>query len=152
MATWGEFARAAPAVAKHGHSLLYRTGKGSGLLTTVRGDGLPRLHPITLAVVEDRLVAFIIVNSPKATDLSEDGRYALHSHLDLQQPHEFSVRGRARPIDDPATRAPIAADWPFEADRGYRLYEFLIEHAVAGERPTPRDWPPRYTSWRDRAV
>lgn len=151
MATWGEFARAAPAVAGHGHSLLYRTGKGSGLLTTVRGDGLPRLHPITLAIVEDRLVAFIIVTSPKATDLFEDGRYALHSHLDLQQPHEFSVRGRARPIDDPATRAPIAADWPFEADDGYRLFEFLIEHAVAGERPTPRDWPPRYTSWSDRA-
>jgi hypothetical protein len=152
MATWGDFARAAPAVAEHGRQLLYRTGQGSALLTTVRGDGLPRLHPITVAVVDDRLVAFIIRDSPKATDLSDDGRYALHSHVDLQQPHEFSVRGYARPVDDPDTRAAIAADWPFQADDSYRLFEFLVGHAVAGERPTPRDWPPRYTSWRAQPV
>ena len=148
MAGWAELEAAAPAIAKHGRALLYRTGKGSALLSTVRGNGLPRLHPITLAVVDARLVAFIIVDSPKARDLAEDGRYALHAHLDLQQPHEFSIRGRARPIDDPARRAAIAADWSFEPDDGYRLFEFLIEHAVAGERPTPNDWPPRYSSWR----
>jgi hypothetical protein len=148
MAGWAEFEAAAPAIATAGRDLLYRTGKGSALLTTVRGNGLPRLHPITLAVVDDRLVAFIIVDSPKARDLAEDGRYALHSHLDLQQPHEFSIRGHARSIDDPATRARIAANWSFEPDDGYRLFEFLVEHAVAGERRTQNDWPPRYTSWR----
>jgi hypothetical protein len=148
MAGWAEFEASAPAIAAAGRDLLYRTGKGSALLTTVRGDGLPRLHPITVAVTEGRLVAFIIADSPKARDLAEDGRYAMHSHLDLQQPNEFSVRGHARPIDDPATRTGIAANWSFEPDEGYRLFEFLVEHAVAGERPTPEDWPPRYASWR----
>ena len=148
MAGWAEFEAAAPAIASAGRDLLYRTGKGSALLTTVRGDGLPRIHPISVAVVDGRLVAFIIVDSPKARDLAEDGRYAMHSHLDLQQPHEFSVRGHARPIEDPATRAGIAANWSFEPDDGYRLFEFGVEHAVAGERPTPEDWPPRYSSWR----
>jgi len=148
MAGWAAFEAAAPAIANHGRELLYRTGTGSALLSTVRGYGLPRLHPITLAVADGRLVAFIIVESPKARDLAEDGRYALHSHLDLQQPHEFSIRGRVRPIDDPSTRTAIAATWSFEPDDGYRLFEFLIEHAVAGERPTPDDWPPRYMSWR----
>jgi hypothetical protein len=112
------------------------------LLTTVRGGALPRIHPITLAIVDDRLLAFIILDSPKARDLAEDGRYALHSHLDLDRPHEFSVRGRARAVDD---------GWPFGVDDSYRLFELLIDHAVAGTRATAHDWPPRYTSWRSSA-
>lgn len=148
MATWGEFSTAAPALAEGGRALLYRSGRGSGMLATVRGGGLPRVNPITLAVVDDRLVAFIILDSAKATDLEEDGRYALHAHHDRAEPHEFLVRGRARPIDDAEIRDRIARGWPFEVDASYRLFEFLVEHAILGERPTPNDWPPRYTSWR----
>ena len=148
MASWAEFAEQASAIASAGHALIYRTDKGGGLLSTVRGDGLPRLHPISVAVTAGRLVAFIIVDSPKAKDLAEDGRYAFHAHHDPDIPNEFVVRGRARPIDDEA-RAGIAAAWYFEVDDTYRLFEFDIEHAVLGERASPRAWPPRYTSWRD---
>ena len=151
MATWAEFAERAPEIAAAGHALLYRTDKGGGLLTTVRGAGLPRIHPISVAVTAGRLVAFIILDSPKARDLAEDSRYALHAHHDPDVPNEFVVRGRARPIDDEATRAGIADAWYFEVDDTYRLFDFEIDHAVLGERPTARDWPPRYRSWRDAA-
>jgi hypothetical protein len=145
--TWGEFAAAAPTLAEHGRRLLYRTGTGTALLSTVRGDGLPRIHPISVAIVEDRLVAFIN-ESPKATDLATDGRFALHTHQDPAAPDEFEVRGRARPIDDEATRARLAAAWYFDPSEGYRPFEFLIEGALLGARESPDDWPPRYTSWR----
>jgi hypothetical protein len=147
MATWGEFAAAAPELADRGRRLFYRTETGEALLATVRGDGLPRIHPINVAIVEDRLVAFITA-SPKATDLATDGRFALHNHQDPSVPNEFQVRGRAVAIEDDATRARIAASWYFEAGDEYRLFEFTIEHALLGERPGPDDWPPRYTSWK----
>jgi len=146
MATWSEFAAAAPALAAHARRLFYRTETGEALLATVRGDGLPSIHPIYLAVLEDRLVAFI-TSSPKAVDLATDGRYALHNHQDPDAPDEIQLRGRARPIDDAATRARFAGAWYFETDETYSLFEFLVEHALLGERG-PDDWPPRYTSWK----
>jgi hypothetical protein len=158
MATWAEFAEQAPTIASSGRGLIYRSevGRaseiGRALLATVRGSGLPRIHPITVAVTAGRLVAFIILDSPKVRDLAEDGRYALHAHQDPTVPNEFVVRGRARPIDDKPTRASIASSWPFEVDDTYRLFEFGIDHAVLGERASARDWPPRYTSWRDPAA
>ncbi len=41
-------------------------------------------------------------------------------------------------------------DWPFEADDTYRLFEFDIENALLGKRPTVNDWPPIYTRWSSR--
>lgn len=151
MATWGEFEAAAPAIAAAGRQLIYRTETGQGLLATVRGAAPPRVHPIYVAVIVDRLVAFIIDASPKAVDLAEDGRFALHAHQDPAVPDEFLMRGRARAIDDEAERAPFAAAWYFQASDEYRLFEFHVEHAVHGARGGPDDWPPRYTSWRSAA-
>jgi hypothetical protein len=147
MATWAEFAAAAPGIAAMGRQLLFRTGTGEALLATVRDAAPPRIHPINVGIVDDRLAAFILA-SPKAEDLRLDGRFALHAHQDPVVPHEFLVRGRVRPIDDPATRARFAAAWPFTPDDAYLLFEFLIDHAVVGERPTADDWPPRYRSWK----
>lgn len=147
MTSWGEFEAAAPELATHGRQLLYRTAEGEALLATVRGGGLPRVHPINVAIVEGRLVAFI-TSSPKASDLASDGRYALHNHQDPAVPNEFQVRGRAVSIDDEAVRARIAGSWYFEAGDEYRLFEFLIEHALLGQRAAADEWPPRYTSWK----
>ena len=147
MATWVEFERAAPEMAAAGSRLFYRTTTGEALLATVRGDALPRIHPIYVAILEGRLVAFLL-RSPKATDLAEDGRFALHAHQDPDAPHEFVVRGQAQLIDDEAARRAMADAWYFDIDDGYRLFEFGIEHAILGERASADDWPPRYTSWR----
>jgi hypothetical protein len=152
VATWAEFETAAPDVAAAGRRLLYRDGRGQAMLATVRGkDEPPRMNPITLAIVDGRVFAFIL-QSPKLVDLERDGRYALHSHHDPAAPSEFALRGRARLVADPAVRAAAAAEWDFEADDTYRLFEFSIDSALVGERPTADDWPPKYTSWRSTAA
>jgi hypothetical protein len=134
-------------MAAAGRRLFYRTTTGEALLATVRGDALPRIHPIYVAILEGRLIAFLL-RSPKATDLAADGRFALHAHQEPEAPHEFVVRGRAEPIDDQAAQRAMAGAWYFDIDDGYRLFEFGIEHAILGERASADDWPPRYTSWR----
>ena len=148
MVAWHEFAAAAPQLAEQGQRLFTRTGTGEALLATVRDDLPPRIHPINIAIVDGRLLAFVIVGSGKLTDLAADGRYALHAHQDPAAPHEFQVRGRAREVTDARQRAAAVAAWPFEADNGYRLFEFSIEHAVFGERASADDWPPVYSSWK----
>jgi hypothetical protein len=148
MATWDQFETAAPDLAARGRRLIERRGAGEALLATVRGEGLPRIHPINVAIVDGRLLAFLIVGSAKLGDLAADGRYALHAHQDPAEPHEFLVRGRAVEISDISLRAAAAAAWAFEVDDGYRLFEFTIAHAIFGERGDPDAWPPVYTSWR----
>ena len=150
MVAWADFATAAPELAAKGRSLFERRGDGEALLASVRGDLPPRIHPINVAIVDGRLLAFVIVGSAKVADLADDGRYALHAHQDSSAPHEFQVRGRAREVTDPTARAAVASAWSFEVDDGYRLFEFGIEHAVFGERASADDWPPVYTSWRTK--
>jgi hypothetical protein len=146
MATWKQFAAATPDLAAAGRALLYREDHGAAMLATVRDREPPRIHPISVGIVGDGLYAFIL-KSAKRVDLERDGRYALHAHLDPVAPNEFSVRGRARIVGEPV-RSTVAAGWFFEADEGYELFEFDIELAVLGERPTADDWPPQYTTWR----
>jgi catechol 2,3-dioxygenase-like lactoylglutathione lyase family enzyme len=146
--SWHEFAAADPELATTGRRLLERSGVGEAFLATVRGDAPPRIHPINVAVVDGRLLAYLIVGSAKLADLDANGRYALHAHQDPAEPHEFQLRGHAREVADPAIRHAAAAAWPFAVDDGYRLVEFSIEHAVLGERADPDAWPPRYRSWR----
>jgi hypothetical protein len=146
--SWSDFAAAEPQLAEQGRALIYRRGDGEGLLVTVAGDGLPRVHPINVGVVDGRLAAFIQDKSAKARDLESDGRYALHAVYDPTQPHEFLVRGRALRLTDPAIRAELAKDWFFTVSDAYPLYELMVEHVVLGERPTADDWPPQYRMWR----
>jgi hypothetical protein len=150
MASWGEFAMAEPDMARRGRELLYRRGDGEGFLVTVAGEGLPRVHPINVGVVGDRLLAFVMGGSAKARDLEADGRYALHAHQDPAEPHEFLVRGKAQRVDDQALRAEAAKGWFFSVLDENPLYELSIEHAIVGERGSPDEWPPRYRSWRAR--
>jgi Pyridoxamine 5'-phosphate oxidase len=148
MPSWNDLERASPRIATEGRRLLERSGIGEGLLATVRGDAPPRIHPVHVRIVDGRLLTFVIVGSAKAGDLASDGRYALHAHQDPAAPHEFLVRGRAIAVTDARSRAAAAAEWSFEIDETYDLYELSIDHAVLGERATADDWPPVYTSAR----
>jgi pyridoxamine 5'-phosphate oxidase-like protein len=151
MLTWSEFKEAAPGLATEGERLLRRGEIDEALLATVRGDGLPSIHPIYVRVVGDGLYAFVL-RSAKRTDLEQDGRFALHTHQDPGAPSEFSVRGRARSVEAGAVRDLVAATWWFEVDDSYHLFEFTIEAAVLGVRADADEWPPRYTSWRAPAA
>ena len=145
MATWSEFVSADPDMAAEARRLLYARGDGEALLATVRDDDPPRIHPINVGVVDGRLYAFLL-RSAKRIDLERDGRYALHTHQDPADPGEFSVRGRARLIDDDGVRAAVGASWFFTVDETYELFEFQIESAILGRRG-PDEWPPRYSRW-----
>ena len=145
MATWTEFETADSEMAAEARRLLYARGDGEALLATVRHDDPPRIHPINVAVVDGRLYAFLL-RSAKRIDLERDGRYALHTHQDPADPGEFSVRGRARLIDDEGVRAAVGGSWFFTVDETYELFEFSIESAILGRRG-PDEWPPRYTRW-----
>ncbi len=146
MARWADLDAQAPEIAAAGRRLLYRSGSGDALLATVRADEPPRIHPITIGIVGGDLLAFIL-RSAKLTDLAEDGRYALHAHVDPAAPSEFMVRGSAREVTDPAIRGAIAEGWAFEADDSYRLFAFEIEAALFGRRDDPDAWPPVYLRW-----
>ncbi len=63
MTSWAEFAAAAPDIEAEGRRLIYARGDGEALLATVRGDDLPRIHPVNVAIVDDRLYVFVIAGS-----------------------------------------------------------------------------------------
>lgn len=146
MATWAEFEAAAPDLASTGRRVLLRDGISQGLLATVGGDGLPRIHPVYVSIVGPRLATFILP-SAKGRDLELDGRYALHGHQDPEAPDEFEVRGTARLISDKAEWDEVAAAWYFSVDDRHRLFELSIESALVGFRENADAWPPRYASW-----
>lgn len=126
---------------------MYRTGAGDVLLATVRADEPPRIHPISVDIVDGRLYAFILAG-PKRLDLERDGRYAMHTHQDPAAPSEFSIRGRAHEVAEPATRESVASAWAFTVDETFGLFEFDVASAVLGSRADADEWPPRYTSWK----
>ena len=52
-------------------------------------------------------------------------------------PHEFLVRGRASGVRSGEVRDEAAAEWSFDIDDGYALYDLSIDHATlrrAGQR------------------
>lgn len=149
MATWAEFEAAAPEVAAAGRRLVYGRGDGEALLATVRAEDPPRIHPVNVGIIGGGLYTFVIARSAKRIDLESDGRYAMHTHVDPAAPSEFSIRGRATAVDAEDTRAAVAAHWPFTVDETYRLFELSVEAALLGDRSSPDEWPPRYSSWSE---
>lgn len=131
LVTWKEFAAAAPALAETGRSLLFQFPVGLAFLATVRKDGGPRLHPVCPVLSEGRLFVLILSDSPKRQDLTRDGRYALQS---FPQPkpgsEEFYVTGRARLIEDGATRAAILRVAKHMADPSEIAFELLVDRVM----------------------
>jgi hypothetical protein len=144
LAPWAEFAAAAPELARSGAAHLDRA-QGAALLATVRADAPPRIHPVTVGIVDGGLYVFLL-DSAKRRDLVDDGRYALHAHQDMAAPDEFSVRGRARLVPAGELRDRVGSGWFFEVDDTYWLFELQVQSAILGERRAD-EWPPRYTRW-----
>ncbi len=122
MATWAEFADAAPEIAALG--LMQFEKFQNAYLATVRKDGSPRVHPVSPIIAEGRLFVATNPTSPKRLDLWRDGRYVIHA-LPGKNDEEFLIRGRARRATDDKTRAAVTEaaghtvhdhDWIFEYD------------------------------------
>jgi hypothetical protein len=102
-------------------------------LATVRADGSPRVHPITPIIGQGRLFVFMEPTSPKGHDLQRDGRYALHCAVSDSsgESGEFSISGRARFIDDPATRGLAVELSSYTPAERYILFELDAERAAS---------------------
>ena len=79
--SWSEFRHAVPELAGAGQKLLSRKRPhvGWAFIATLRKDGAPRLHPVSVVQAQDRLYVIIPHSSPKCADLLRDGRYALQA-------------------------------------------------------------------------
>jgi hypothetical protein len=154
MRTWTELATAEPELAAIGAALLNQFGVGLAFLATVDGSGAPRVHPVCPVLSPHGLHVLITRTSPKYGDLLRDGRYALQT---FPQPKpgsdEFYVAGRARPVDDAASRASILRAAKHMADASEAVFELLAErvmHTRWEEPLTPRMRPVRRV-WRSDA-
>jgi Pyridoxamine 5'-phosphate oxidase len=135
VATWIEFAEAAPEMAERGFRQL---SIPLAYLATVRKDGAPRLHPLSPIFAGGRLFVAIQATSPRRHDLARDGRYSLHAlppELDeYYDEFEFNVTGRAVLVTDPITRAMVSdaeavRSRPALKDNDW-LFELHIESAL----------------------
>jgi hypothetical protein len=129
MASWSEFAAAAPKLAAGIRALLQQYGPGMAYLATLRPDGGPRIHPISPVLTPSGLYCFI-VNSPKRRDLERDGRYALHSYPPEESDDEAYLAGHASPVTDPTVIATLADALNASPAVDWRLFELTIDSAM----------------------
>jgi pyridoxamine 5'-phosphate oxidase-like protein len=156
MITWTEFEKRQPALAAAGREHLYQVGVGLGFLATVRRDGGPRVHPVC-PVVSPAGLHVLIIPGPKLHDLRRDGRYALHGET-YPPPREddgFAVYGRAREIDDSATRDIVrkqllkerdGALWPNFDEQA--LFELGVERCLLMLTHAGEVFPQGATAWK----
>lgn len=152
VATWDEFATAAPDLAAAGAGLLTQFGPGLAFLATVRSDGGPRVHPICPVIADGELWAFVITASPKCADLRRDGRFALHSFPPDDTDDEFAVRGTAieardlQPGDAAWTRiqAATTASVGRADETPFRLG---VDTAMLATYEARGVFPPAYRTW-----
>jgi hypothetical protein len=127
MATWGEFASAAPRLAERGAKLL---GVGVAFMATTARDGSPRVHPFTPLISDGRLLTFIGKHTVKYGNLLRDPRCAVHAVLGNSD-EEFLLLGRAAISDDWGTRvqAAVAARAINMTSKNDVAFELMIERA-----------------------
>ena len=147
MARWGELAEQDPQLAAAGESLL--RAFTIGYLATLRVDGSPRIHPVTVTIAEGGLFIFPIAGSAKAGDLARDPRYALHSFPrawsdDGWDDEELSLAGNAELVADPARRRTIVDAHNDRVGDDDPCYELQIATAFhkrrSGGRIQHRTW------------
>ena len=115
-------------------------------LATVRGDGAPRVYPVTPIIGEGRLFLFMEPTSPKGHDLRRDGRFAMHCSVENSGGGggEFFIAGRARPVEDPVLRQHATKASSFTPADRYILFELSLEQASStiydGGNPVRRRW------------
>jgi hypothetical protein len=150
---WGTLRDERPDLAEAGRELFYQYGVGLAYLGTVRLGGGPRVHPMCPVITDAGLYGFIIP-SPKQQDLRRDGMFAMHSYATETNEDAFSITGRARPIDDPALRSALEAQFRAErpgldlTDLGEQgLFEFMIDSLLLTRTTGHGDPNPRHEIW-----
>jgi hypothetical protein len=154
MNSWHEFSLEESELSDLGRQMLFPTHPYVGMvfLATVRKDGAPRLHPISLVFWDGHLYVFIPPASPKCADLKRDGRYALQAFPPAVNEigKEFYLTGDVQCIQDSLLRQKIIAETGIHVESGEQLFELfiniamytmLIDLGTPEERPLHRIWP-----------
>jgi Pyridoxamine 5'-phosphate oxidase len=123
---WAAFARAAPELAERGAAML--RAFTLAYLATLRRDGSPRVHPVTVTVDGTGVYVYAVASTPKARDLRRDSRYAAHAFPTFVESDfrddEFAFGGRAVEMTDRALYDDVATrhnDTVHEGDPMFRL-------------------------------
>jgi len=158
MKSWNEFSAEQPALAEQGKRMLFRTREHVGLvfIATLRKDGAPRLHPISLVIYKDHVYVIIPRNSPKCADLIRDGRYALQASPppDNEDSEEFYFAGCAAQIQDPIFQQALMDDTGITVEENEIFFELLLDRVMytkSANRGAP-DERPIHQKWRASLV
>ena len=133
MASWSNFASAAPSLADSINKAFYQYGPGLAYLATIRPDGGPRVHPISPAVLEGGLYC-VMLDTPKRRDLDRDGRYAMHAFPAEDDDDEACIQGRARLVADTEIRDRAARELRVADGMVWWLYELSVDSAMFAHR------------------
>lgn len=133
MASWSQFASAAPQLAASIGNAIYQYGPGLAYLATVRADGGPRVHPVSPAISEGGLYC-VLLDTPKRRDLERDGRYAMHAFPPDDDDNEACMQGRARLVTDDETRRRVARQLRVAEGLTWWLYELSVDSAMFAQR------------------
>lgn len=149
MLSYSEFSAAAPELARPIRARFEQAG--IGILGTLRAGGAPRVSPVEVSFVDDRLYVGMMPGSVKARDLLRDPRCTLLNAIadrdDLAG--EGKLTGAARALHEPETGAVLAVlaerlGMPLEAFAGSHVFELLVAEAawqrVEGEAWTTASW------------
>lgn len=154
MKIWNEFCREVPELGALGKGLLFpsRPKYGRAFLATVRKDGAPRLHPVSLILYKDCLYVFISSTSPKCNDLKRDGRFAMQAFPPPinKDNEEFYIAGRAERVPDISIRKALLAATKIRAEENEVLFKLLLDRVMYTKlvnRGTP-DEHPIHIKWR----
>jgi hypothetical protein len=154
MKSWNEFSLEVPELATLGKKLLFQSGSHIGLafLATLRKDGAPRLHPISLVFANSHLYVLIPPTSPKCSDLIRDGRYAMQAFPPPKNDdnEEFYLAGRAERIHDLTMHQTLITETKIHVEENEVLFDLLLDRAMYSrldKRGTPEEHP-MHKKWR----
>jgi hypothetical protein len=151
MSTFADLRTAAPTIAAFVSDRIAKTGLC--LLGTTRSDGWPRVSPIEVSLIDDRLYVGSMPNAVKARDLQRDGRCCLITPLadkdDLAGEGKVfcTARELAGGEDWERVRAVFLDKVGFDIGEtgGSHVFELDVQ-AAAWQRLEGDDW--RTSSWR----
>lgn len=151
MPTFADLTTAAPTIAAFLGERIAKTGLC--LLGTTRSDGWPRVSPVEISLIDDRLYLGSMPNAVKALDLRRDGRCCLITPL----ADKDDLAGEAK-VFCTAREVQGGDEWErvravFRDAVGFDIGEPGVSHvfeleidAAAWQRVQGDDW--RTTSWR----
>jgi hypothetical protein len=155
MASWTEFAAAAPRIAE----IFRRRHAATGnlcMLGTLRADGFPRISPMEPRFFEDTLWIGGMPGTAKFRDLLRDPRFTLHTATvdTWVSEGDAKVWGTVEDVHDEALHQRYADDLHARTGfdlRGQKFDHFFAAHLVGAAAVEVRDGHMDVTVWRDGA-